>query len=986
MSQAIVGRIFWKELRVQRAFWASILGLGAFIQLAPTLLGQAYYRSAIEIHWFQSVNILMACCFAMGSTAIAFAGETENRTKSLFQRLPVRTADLLVGKLGWSLVGTYALLLILALTAACWGDAWAGAVSKNASTAQHFDQRVADFWTSLLVPLPFVVVGLLCSLALREVLTTVAVGGVATALFMGAIGSNNWMVALPVLVVLAVGEAFLVPSWLKDSLPPLGVRLRRFARSQTAPGHSTLSVRSSIPWRRASSSLLWKEWRQAAWLTGTFALAGALLMFLCAMAKSWEWRGAYGAESWRAVQEWQLISVCMTTVPLFFGIAAGRADRRDGAYRLLAHRGVSPSAYWVTKHAVWLGLSIATTAWFVAWERLMAGFKAPGEWDRGSLWAFAHEAAKETFLVDPAGFAASLAILLFATVLLYALGNLLSLAIPSAMTSVVLGLIGWVAIAVVWLLVTEFQIPFWWTILLFPPIFLLTGWLRTRYWLIDRNSLAAWSRVAASLVVPLFVICCAVAVFRVVQIPAASLPLELQSPEQKAVETVPLQQSLFVDAVKSLTGPTPRSTGDPNLRTVADGWEFADAAIRDWVAANKRSLTLALEAARQQRGDFPDFEWAAREHGNLSGEGVIDLMRLLLDSARKLESEDKLEEALQTYVAVLRLGDDLKRSNRLHPIWRNAPRGAALEAMDRWAAHSKQTPELIKRAISQFQQFDEDAPSEVPAILSGWRIERDIFRTDVWRGGNRNEETRSAAETGFVRWGLPWELLRLQRLQDVMFSTALNGMQVVERQLRDRGFVDAELIDFDRRHPPWKWERTTLGPPYDSPSGGDWMMIPTWRVNQAATARMHFLVWAACDYRRVHQKLPATLSDLDPTYFSWVPIDPWTGRNFLWEPNGLPARLDFQTVHLEVNQPFIASGGALGCRIEVNSIRAGAIEPARVIARSGRDMNRHMQPQPLDFPAPGLAIPGVTAPHKSDGTLPARPALKPPGGNSPFKK
>jgi hypothetical protein len=973
MSQLIVGRIFWKELRVQRAFWAWILGLGAFIQLAPTLLGQAYYRSAIEIHWFDSVNILMACCFAVGSTAIAFAGETENRTKSLFQRLPVRSADLLVGKLGWSLVGTYALLLILALTARFWGNTWSGAVSKNASTAPHFDQRVADFWMSLLAPLPFVVVGLLCSLALREVLTTVAVGGVATAVFMGAIGSNNWMVAVPVLVIVAVGEALLVPSWLKDSLPPFGVRLRRFARSQTAPGHSTLSVRSSIAWRRASGSLLWKEWRQGAWLTLTFAAVGALLMFLCAVVD--------GAQNWAGFREWHnLVSVCLTTVPLFFGIAAGRADRRDGAFRLLAHRGVSPNAYWVAKHGVWLGLAIVTTVCLLAWERLLTDLKGSREWDRGSLWDFAHETAHATFAVEPASFAATLGILLFAAVLLYALGHLLSLVIPSPMTSVVLGLIGWAAIAVVWLLGTEFEVPFWWTIGLLPLILLVSGWLRTRDWLVDRNSLAAWSRVAVSLVVPLFVICCAVAAFRVGQIPAASLPLELQSPEQKAVETVASKQSLFVDAVKSLTGPTPRSTDDPNLHTVADGWEFADAAIRDWVAANKRSLTLALEAARQQRGDFPDFEWAAREHGNLSGEGVIDLMRLLLDSARKVESEDKLEEALQTYVAVLRLGDDLKRSRRLHPMWRNSTRGAAVDAMDRWAAHSKQTPELIKRAISLFRQFDEDAPSEVPAILSGWRIERDIFRTDVWRGGNRNEETRSAAETGFVRWGLPWELLRLQRLQDLMFSTALNGMQVVERQLRDRGFVDAELIDFDRRHSPWKLERTTLGPPYDSPSGGDWMMIPTWRVNQAATARMHFLVWAACDYRRVHQKLPATLSELDPTYFSWVPIDPWTGRNFLWEPNGLPARLDFQTVHLEVNQPFIASGGALGCRIEVNSIRAGAIEPVRVIARSGRDMNRHAQPQPLDFPAPGLAIPGVTAPHKSDGTLPARPILKPPGG------
>jgi hypothetical protein len=42
MSQGIVGRIFWKEIRIQRAFWAWILGLGAFIQLLPTLTGRAY--------------------------------------------------------------------------------------------------------------------------------------------------------------------------------------------------------------------------------------------------------------------------------------------------------------------------------------------------------------------------------------------------------------------------------------------------------------------------------------------------------------------------------------------------------------------------------------------------------------------------------------------------------------------------------------------------------------------------------------------------------------------------------------------------------------------------------------------------------------------------------------------------------------------------------------------------------------------------------
>src|SRR5579862_7219529 len=108
MSQAIVGRIFWKELRVQRAFWVWILALGVLIQLAPLFFGLAYYRSLFQFHWFSSVNIVMACCFAVGSTAIAFAGETESRTKSLFQRLPLRVVDLLVGKLGWSILGTYA--------------------------------------------------------------------------------------------------------------------------------------------------------------------------------------------------------------------------------------------------------------------------------------------------------------------------------------------------------------------------------------------------------------------------------------------------------------------------------------------------------------------------------------------------------------------------------------------------------------------------------------------------------------------------------------------------------------------------------------------------------------------------------------------------------------------------------------------------------------------------------------------------------------
>src|SRR5580704_5413914 len=414
MSHTIVGRVFWKEARVQRAFWWWIFGLGVFIQLLPVFLGRGYYRSAVDVHWFYSVNVVIACCFAVGSTAIAFAGETENRTKSLFQRLPIRTGELLVGKLALSVLGTYALLLILALSASVLSETWGDAPTPhNAGGLWDLNSRLNDFWISLISPIPFLVIGVFCSLAFRDVLTTVAVAGAATAILLaavdmatglpfGTIGVGKWFVLTVILGIVAVGDGLLVPYWIRDSLAaPLSAWLPRFARSRkTAPGHSTLSVRSVVAWKRAASSLLWKELRQANGLTLTMAGVGALLMVSYAIAQSLEYH-AYGASH---VKMWfrggldPLFLIFLTTAPLYFGIAAGRADRRDGAYRLLANRGVSPNAYWLTKHAVWLGLAIATFLWFVGWEQLTAGFETPGmPGERPTLWSLANVAARETF-------------------------------------------------------------------------------------------------------------------------------------------------------------------------------------------------------------------------------------------------------------------------------------------------------------------------------------------------------------------------------------------------------------------------------------------------------------------------------------------------------------------------------------------------------------------------------------------------------------
>ncbi|HXY36735.1 MAG TPA: hypothetical protein VEI07_21070, partial [Planctomycetaceae bacterium] len=290
MSQAIVSRILWKEARVQRPFWVWVLGLGLFIQLLPAILGQHYYRGAVDVHWFASVNIVVACCFAVGSTAIAFAGETENRTKLLFQRLPVRSGQLLTGKLVWCVLGTYALALILAMTAKAWGGPAPVAVPNN---RPGLDPDTWELWLAVLLPIPFLLVGVLVSLAFRDVLTTVAVTGVTTAILC-ALARGDTMPANPaplvlagiVLAAVAVADALLVRHWIRDTLAiPSIRRMTRLIRTRTESGHSTLSVRSSVAWKRATSSLLWKEFRQAVPLTVTMAAACAVLLLVCGMLR-----------------------------------------------------------------------------------------------------------------------------------------------------------------------------------------------------------------------------------------------------------------------------------------------------------------------------------------------------------------------------------------------------------------------------------------------------------------------------------------------------------------------------------------------------------------------------------------------------------------------------------------------------------------------------------------------------------------------------
>jgi hypothetical protein len=131
--------------------------------------------------------------------------------------------------------------------------------------------------------------------------------------------------------------------------------------------------------------------------------------------------------------------------------------------------------------------------------------------------------------------------------------------------------------------------------------------------------------------------------------------------------------------------------------------------------------------------------------------------------------------------------------------------------------------------------------------------------------------------------------------------------------------------------------------------------------------------------------VPATLSELVPVYFTWLPIDPWTGRGFHYESQGIPAALRTLTgAEVPKDQPFLASGGALDCRIEVNVSHGNGIAPVEVVTRERRQTREWWLPM-LDYPAPALAILKPLQHESADHPL-AKPALKPPAGQGPPKK
>ena len=171
MSSAIVGRIFWKELRTQRSLWVGVTGLVVAVQAAATALSFYYYGHRLLNLQELIAGIFLAAyvgttVYAIASGAASFTEEIEGNTATLLRTVPMTRSEAFAGKWGYGLASTGLLFLVLALAAgifsfAAWlavhdPGAFAGlTMPRNVGIGANWSEWFEVVWIGLVVPVVF---------------------------------------------------------------------------------------------------------------------------------------------------------------------------------------------------------------------------------------------------------------------------------------------------------------------------------------------------------------------------------------------------------------------------------------------------------------------------------------------------------------------------------------------------------------------------------------------------------------------------------------------------------------------------------------------------------------------------------------------------------------------------------------------------------------------------------------------------------------
>lgn len=848
MSYAIIYRTLWKEYRTLRGFWMALLVIGLLFQWVLLVAAGATPQLA-------AVALVVTALYALGCGATAFAVEREEGTIDLLRQLPTHGSDIVWGKVAFALGSTAALLATLLLPGGLifWRSgieidseaAWFGAIS---GPLMFLEALAWGTFFSLVVRRPVVAAVLGVTAASVSLSMLGAVVGESQHVFSGEEHPLVLESLIPLRVAVVIGVSLacvpLVPRWYQG---------RRRHTPETSTAESTTGKQVVHPGTapRAWWALCWQQARQlrSVWLATPLLIAAVALGFTL-----------------DAPSATLLYATLAATV---VGGTAFQADQDREQYRFLAERPVSPGLVWWSRQGATLLVTLLIVGVFAG----VVVFWLP--WDRGAVssWEAVTIGALVFLLAYASGQWWSIVVR----------GNLMVVALALATTML---LSGWA------MLMLMGMVPWWWSVVPLPLALLLSTRLRTKGWLLERGGAEAWLIPALPLVAAATILPGAAAAYRVFSIPLVDPGFDVAayrrppSAEERAVGEIYAAAAKVLSEHRMPQSSGPRSEeleaapeemlGPYHAAEIEPLWQPPTPEQLAWLDRNRPALDLALQAADRESC------WLATD---VDLGGLIQLVQL---DGLRLQEQGNLDEAWRRYLAAMRMLEHWVQGAPSSWNWYSLQlrRSEVMEAMVGWTAAGGESPERLAAAMADYRAAQDRIVGYAETLKAEYIRFEKLLDGDPATMHALRLDRRTVRSLAVARILLFWEVARARRVARYYTASHLQRVEQIEGILDGRqphpGSSNALLkeviepprfvADIDQRlwlgffSTPW-WDPT----------------VQFEADHRATLVRMAIAAW-----KLEHDKLPDQLEDLTARYLDSLPLNPWTGEEIIYLPEGLP--------------------------------------------------------------------------------------------------
>ncbi len=889
MFTSAIGRLLWKEYRVQRALWFLLLGLLLVLQILlrlaffSTTESTSSHISSLDEQWatwaMWFLVFAVQVIFIVASAAISFAGEREERTCDLLVHHAPSPWAILLAKGGICLAGSAALYVCGAFVALLLGrsNPSDNYVTYQIFFAQHsIGSDVALRLTILLVLLAWCVFGSLLSQRVITSIPTMAVGWVLTGwlpmitvlalmnLMPGDFGAN--MDRFIVMATFALGafamlalDTWLGYRWAEGkyldfrfladygdfwSIRRSGIFVRT-SRASRIPAGVEPDESESRAWQR----LVWQE-RQRNFIPRW------LMISICALLLSGN-QIDYVIPQDYGIPSLPDVVVCL--LALVMGILSFRSEGEGQPIRFLANQGSSPRMIWNARQAVWLVRAFVIPAVLLALVAIR---------DR-SFWIYPTSLIERHFWL---------------ILLSYGSGQLAAMLLHRAILAAITGAMA-TAVLFLWFeFMRSLHIPQWWSAGIPAIAPLIATRMHARCWLLDDSTRAQKLRLTAVLVGLPLLVCAMVAAYRVYEVVCFD-PAQLSRPVFESANHFQYEYEVGNLSTVASDGSTVRQRlldiaalpikpvvepGSVILRRSDDD----ERAIADEIArafASIATIHFRFEPSNQSSSVqlFP----------------VSSFNRLsdrMLARARDYLQLNEPTAALKICRAQLNACQTMARGP-FNSCWQAGAveERRGLEMLVEWANRSEVPFAEIHGVIKELEERLNHFPSPGSAII------------DEHMQAKRNsivEEyvARHGAIPGWQRiWmQLPWESARRNRLWEIesMLHRAHLSSLFARLNSDPRSGSEERVSHVGENYlqPMTELQSTTWGAEVALTGDRSDSVRDRFTATRAALIRMGIIA-----YRKQHQKMPADLDSLFGIVLQRNFQDPWSNGRFDYRLNSL---------------------------------------------------------------------------------------------------